>query len=90
MCQSPTQPIRWLIIAIRATKASSIAAMLIASFMPSDAPAAAASMMFLLSFSMCTVTEPAVSGVPVSGIRILAISSVAGAAMIDAARKCLA
>ena len=87
---SPNQVSGALISAIRAMKANSIAPMFSASFRPSPAPAAAASMMLLEVFSTSIFTLPRVSGSPVSGIRILAITSVAGAAMIEAASRCLA
>ncbi|KAG1360317.1 hypothetical protein G6F61_014436 [Rhizopus arrhizus] len=71
-------------------KASSIAPMFSASFRPSPAPAAAASMMLLEVFSTSIFTVPRVSGVPVSGISSLATTRVAGAAMMLAASRCLA
>jgi len=47
-------------------------------------------MMLLEVFSTSIFTVPRVSGVPVSGISSLATTSVAGAAMMLAASRCLA
>jgi hypothetical protein len=87
---SPSQVSGASISAIRAMKASSMAPMFRARRSPSAAPPAAASMTLLVVFSTSIFTVPRVSGSPVSGMRIFATTSVAGAAMIDAASKCLA
>jgi hypothetical protein len=87
---SPSHASGALISAIRAMKASSIAPTLSASFRPSAAPAAAASITLVVVFSTLTRTSPRVSGVWVSGTRILAITMVAGAAMMLAVIRCLA
>gem|GEM_PF-6399780 len=71
-------------------KASSIAPMFSASFRPSAAPPAAASMMLEEVFSTSIFTVPRVSGTWVSGTSSLEITSVAGAAMMEAASRCLA
>jgi len=87
---SPSQVSGAFKSAISAINASSIAPILSASFSPSAAPAAAASIRLLAVFSTSILTEPRVSGSPVSGTRIFAITSVAGAAITEAANKCLA
>ena len=65
-----TSPRPWSIIAMQARNAISIAATFIARRMPSDAPAASASITFTCRRSTATRTVPAVAGVPVSGSRI--------------------
>ena len=87
---SPIQVSGQFSSAIRAMNASSIAPMFSASRRPSPAPAAAASMTLVVVFSTSILTVPRVSGVPVSGISNFATTIVAGAAMIDAASRCLA
>ena len=64
--------------------------MLSDSLRPSAAPPAAASITLLAVFSTSIFTVPRVSGSPVSGISSLATTRVAGAAMIEAASRCLA
>jgi hypothetical protein len=75
-----------LIRAINAMKAMSMAAMLIARRIPSEAPAAAASTTLAWRRSPEGFTSPNVSGCPVSGTRILLTYSDAGAAMTLVAR----
>ena len=67
-----------------------IALMFSARRRPSAAPPAAASMTLEAVFSTSIFTVPRVSGSPFSGRSSLAITSVAGAAMIEAASRCLA
>ena len=70
-----------------AMNAMSIAEMLRTSVTPCEAPVAAASMTFALVFSIFIFTVPIVTGVSVSGRRILAMTMVAGAAMTDAVMR---
>ena len=71
-------------------KAMSMAPTFSASCMPSPAPVAAASMTLPAFFSTLRLTVPLVTGVPVSGKRILAMTRAAGAAMTLAASRCTA
>jgi hypothetical protein len=59
----------------------SIAATLMASSVPSEAPAEAASMTLVCCFSTTIFTSPSVAGSSVSGYRILARYSPHGAAI---------
>ena len=69
-------------------KAISIATTFSTSFIPAEAPVAAASMRFTSVRSTWYSTCPAVSGFPVSGTMILAIMSAAGAfTRLAASRK---
>ena len=61
--------------------------MLMTSWAPWDAPAAAASTTFACSRSTFSLTVPAVAGCSTSGRRILAITMVAGAAMTEAVMR---
>jgi hypothetical protein len=68
--ERPTKPSRKSMSAMKARKARSMAATLIASTVPSAAPAAAASTTFAWVRSTTSFTSPRVCGSSSSGIRI--------------------
>ena len=89
LCSPPRMPFE---NAINAKKAISMAPTLMASCRPSVVPRAMAPRKFssLCITSSGIFTRPAVTGCSVSGTSILAISSVPGAVIITAVRRCLA
>ena len=86
--KAPSHPIKPLSMATRAMKAMSMAPTRSASRSPSAAPRAAASITFTSGRSTSSVRRPAVTGSPVSGTSSFAMTSAAGADMMEAAARC--